>query len=946
MMKHTTLGLALSLCLPLATHAQIAFTNSSALLSNTTNSGGCMGVVDMNGDGLDDICKLDNSRVFMVDYQNPDGTFTLVNYGSMSGSGQWGFSIGDINNSGHKDVISGGSYDGVHYLRITDVGESTLTDLNNDNMFMQCNNIVDINNDGFNDFYACHDDAAPRQWLNAGDATGTLTYADIINYDTDPSSDRSGNYGSVWMDFDNDGDLDLYIAKCRQGVNNPDDPRRWNRLFVNDGNGNFTDQAVAFGVQVRYQSWTADFGDIDNDGDLDMVLTNHDATIQLFENDGMGNFTEITAGSGLEVTGFFLQSKFVDLDNDGFLDLLIAGGSGAHFTFRNNGNNTFNSQPNTFPAPKAMHSFATGDLNNDGFVDVWANYGSGYINADNNNPDRLWLNEGNDNHWLTVRLQGTVSNRDAIGARVTITGPWGTQIREVRAGESYGMVTTFASMFGLGNETVVPTVTVRWPSGLVETFTDIAADQTITIIEGTCISPVAAVTSDDAFVVCGNGDSLSLSANAGFDYAWNTGATTQSIDVVAPGYYQVTIDDNGCTAVAGVFVELSPDETPMVTVEGNTTFCEGGQVVLTSSAAAGYTWSNGAQAQSVTIDQGGTYSVTIDGACGAYQSAPVEVTMLDAADAPVVDDVSIPAPGSATLVALAGDNINWYDVPTGGTSIGSGNVFQTPVVNVTTSFWASATTIYGAGSVYGGKVDNSAQGVYHTNSDNYQFFEATEAFTLISVKVYANSAGNRTVRVIDRSNGSTVAEQVINIPAGESRIQLDFDIPGAGQYGLRTVGGNPQLWRDGLGSNPAYPYALGSVGAITSSSVAGGSATAYWYFFYDWEVGSQITECEGPREEAIVNVGSVGLEGGQDADVVRVWPNPAVDLVIVSLGAVEGRVLVDMMDVTGRIVLTRNGDAFAQGGQLEMNVRDLAHGEYLVRVQHDGGISTHRVVVH
>src|SRR5690606_13351811 len=123
------------------------------------------------------------------------------------------------------------------------------------------------------------------------------------------------------------------------------------------------------------QSWTADFGDIDNDGDLDMVLTNHDATIQLFENDGSGNFTEITEDSGLEVTGFFLQSKFVDLDNDGFIDLLIAGGNGAHYTFRNTGNKTFTVVPNVFPAPKAMHSFATGDLNNDGFVDVWANYG-------------------------------------------------------------------------------------------------------------------------------------------------------------------------------------------------------------------------------------------------------------------------------------------------------------------------------------------------------------------------------------------------------------------------------------------------------------------------------------------------------------------------------------------------------------------------------------------
>src|SRR5690606_25688720 len=163
-----------------------------------------------------------------------------------------------------------------------------------------------------------------------------------------------------------DGDLDLYIAKCRQGVNNPNDPRRWNRLFVNDGNGNFTDMAAAYGVQVRNQSWTADFGDIDNDGDMDLVVTNHDATIQLFENDGTGQFTAITDGSGLAVTGFFLQSKLVDLDNAGYLDLITAGGGGGARVFRNNGDKTFTSVSDVFSSNKAMHSFATGDLNNDG----------------------------------------------------------------------------------------------------------------------------------------------------------------------------------------------------------------------------------------------------------------------------------------------------------------------------------------------------------------------------------------------------------------------------------------------------------------------------------------------------------------------------------------------------------------------------------------------------
>jgi hypothetical protein len=940
----TRTGLLLACVMPLSAMAQFSFTNATNLKSSTTNSGGCMGVADMNGDGLDDLCILHNSRTFYVDYQNPDGTFSLVNYGQVSGSGQWGWALGDVDGNGHKDLVSGGNGDGVHYLRINSPGNATLLSLNNaSGLFMQCNNIVDINMDGHNDFWACHDVGAPRQWLN--DGNGNLSYANIIDYTSVPSSDMSGNYGSVWTDFDNDGDLDLYIAKCRQNVNNPDDPRRWNRLFVNDGNGNYSDLAASYGVQVRNQSWTADFADIDNDGDLDLVITNHNTTIQLFENDGTGHFTEITSGSGLTVTGFFLQSKFVDLDNDGYVDLITAGGSGAHYVFRNNGNKTFSQVSNVFPAPKAMHSFATGDLNNDGFVDVFANYGSSYIDVDNNNPDRLWLNDGNDNHWLVVRLQGTISNRDAIGARVTINGPWGTQIREVRAGESYGMVCTSAAMFGLGSATTVPEVVVTWPSGLVETFTDLEADNIITIVENTCISPSVQITTVGEPVLCAGG-SLTLTANPGFEYVWSTGATSQSITVNEAGVYSVTISTGGaCTGVGSISVNVI-DETPSITVTGETEFCEGGQVVLTSSAAASYSWTGGATGQSITVTEAGSYAVTIQGECGSSTSAPVQVTVLQAPAAPQAENVPLPAPGVAQLTAT-GDNIQWYASATGGSPIGSGNTFDTPFLSQSTSFWCSATTVHGGEQAFGGKQDRSmANGVYHTNGTYYQLFTAYEPFILRSVKVYAETSGNRSIGIIDRSNGSTVVSGVFNIPAGESRVQLDFQVPAAGDYGLRIMQGNPQLWRDGLGSAPTYPYALGTVGAITSSSVEGANATAYYYFFYDWEVEAPGIACEGPRTEVQVLIGTVGVNDLTTDNGVRVWPNPANDLLTVGFSGLQGQVSVDLFDLTGRAVMTARTDAMAQQeGLVQLDVKGLAKGEYLVRVQHGNGNSVHRITV-
>ncbi len=939
----TLIGAVPALLLAAPLHAQFAFTNATPIKSSTTNSGGCIGVVDMNGDGLDDMCILDQSRTFRVDYQNPDGSFTLVTYGTVSNSeNQWGMAIGDMDNDGHKDLLSGGYYDGVHHLRITALGESTMSDLPNGSMYMQCNNVADINNDGHNDFFACHDHAAPKQWLN--DGNGDLLYSDILDHSSDPPSDGSGNYGSVWSDFDNDGDLDLYVAKCRQGVNNPEDPRRWNRLYVNNGDGTYTERAADFGIQVKNQSWTADFGDIDNDGDMDLVITNHDATIQLFENDGTGHFTEITAGSGLEQTGFYLQSKFVDLDNDGFLDLIVAGGTAR--VYRNNGDKTFSTISNVFPAGKTMHSFATGDLNNDGFQDVLASYGDTYVSPNMSNPDRLWMNDGNDNNWLVVRLQGTISNRDAIGARVTITGPWGIQVREVRSGESYGIVTSFACHFGLGAHDQATTVTVDWPSGLQESLTDVAAGQTITLIEGVCVSPQAAITSTTPFIVCGGGHSIELTANDGYSYTWSTEATTQSITVTQPGNYSVTIDDGaGCTATASVFVALTPDETPTVEADGPTTFCAGGELVLTSSPAGGYAWTGGGNGQSTTVTAGGTYTVTIDGVCGQFTSAPVEVQVLDAPAAPIAPDVHLDTPGPATLEA-EGDQISWYDVPAGGEPVATGNTYVTPVITESATYWASDAQLHGTGPAAGAKPARSDFGQYHTNADYYQLFTAFEPFHIRSVRVYANGAGNRSIGLIDRADGSTVVAQTFNVPNGENVVQLDFLVPAAGDYALRVMSGNPQFWRDGIGSTQAYPYALGTVGSMTSSSASGNNATAYYYFFYDWEVEGLSTTCEGPRTAVQVTVGNVGVDE-LAATGVQVWPNPATDQVNIEwAGGTSGRVTVDLFDITGRRIIGVADAQRAADGLLRLPVAGLAAGEYVLRLRHAGGTSSHRIMVH
>ncbi|MBS1944512.1 MAG: CRTAC1 family protein [Bacteroidetes bacterium] len=485
-MKATVTLLTASFFIPVLAIGQ-TFTRSTSLLPYAARSGGCTGVADMDGDGRDDIVILDQSRNLYVLYQGATGSFTSYAMGQAANADQWGMAVGDVDRDGHKDFFSGGSNDGVHFLRMTGRGQSLgWTNLNNGTMFMQCANMADINNDGALDAFGCHDNGAPRIWLNNG--TGSLTYNNYIDFATNPTSDMSGNYGSVFTDFDNDGDLDLFIVHCRQGVNSSSDPRRWNRMFVNNGNNQYTDLALDYGLQNREQSWSADFGDIDNDGDLDLVVTNHSRSMQLFLNDGTGHFTEATTGSGIDVSAAFLQVKMEDLDNDGFLDLITAGnlGGSAEFYFHGNGNGTFTQMPNMLPEPSPMtlHTFAVGDLNHDGFIDVYAGYGSGYVTPSSIRYDQLYLNNGNANHFLNFNLRGQQSNPDGVGARVTLYGSWGKQIREVRAGESYGIVCSFTCHFGLGAATMADSAIVRWPSGKVDKYFGLQADQWVTVQEG------------------------------------------------------------------------------------------------------------------------------------------------------------------------------------------------------------------------------------------------------------------------------------------------------------------------------------------------------------------------------------------------------------------------------------------------------------------------------
>lgn len=551
-------------------YAQFSFSDQSSWLFNsTTKSAAPIGVSDMNGDGLDDIVRLDQTETLRIDYQAVGG-FTGFSYAQPLGN-QWSLCIADVDRNGYNDVFSGGAYNGLKLLKANASGTNyTLTTISSLPIFLQGSNFADINNDGLIDLFACNDDGISQAYRNTGSGNYVADTSLIYPKSTVPS-DNSGNYGSVWLDYNNDGNLDLYISKCRLGVTNPMDGRRLNLLFKNDGFGNFTEVAQQAGLRPLAQSWAADFADIDNDGDLDCFLVTHDQTSKLYVNNNFGTFIDITAQSGmaaaLAAAGAGLQVKFEDFDNDGFVDLLYTSLGNNHCLFRNNGDQTFTNQPNAFPTFGRIHTASTGDLDNDGHIDVIAGFGNGY-NSYSTTPDKLFINNNTSNNHLKVRLRGVASNINGIGARLEVYGPWGKQIREVRSGESYGIQTSMTKHFGLGQAGFIDSLVVRWPSGVVDRVVNPTINSTLVVEEASfCVPTLNFQTLINNNNVATFADGSTIGAN---QWLWNfgDGATSTQANPVhqyaAPGLYLVCLQVSGICGSGQICKTVNVNCQPLI----------------------------------------------------------------------------------------------------------------------------------------------------------------------------------------------------------------------------------------------------------------------------------------------------------------------------------------------------------------------------------------------
>ncbi len=332
---------------------------------------------------------------------------------------------------------------------------------------------LDANGDGLLDLFVGNDLDVDLLYLNRGDGS------------FDDASDQLPQvyrpvYGTAAADYDRDGDPDIYAGICATFAE-----LSINFLFENDGAGDFIDVAPRAGVADSLAGWGVTWLDYDNDGWLDAYVANMPASPldprpglnRLHRNLGDGTFEEVAATAG--VAGDEEEDSWdvsaADFDNDGWTDLLVANFPEPPRLYRNEGDGTFTDIWSDAVGEELPHfGHAVGDVNGDGWVDIFIPGGE----------SRLLYNDGGTNGWLKVRLRGTASNPDGIGARVEVEAGGLSMVREVSAGS--GMISqnhALRAHFGLGTAAAAD-VTVRWPSGEVDVLEGLTPNQEVTVVEG------------------------------------------------------------------------------------------------------------------------------------------------------------------------------------------------------------------------------------------------------------------------------------------------------------------------------------------------------------------------------------------------------------------------------------------------------------------------------
>lgn len=482
---------------------------------------------DWNGDGLDDVTVTqygDDPKFYLNTF---DG-FELVDPPYIEDDGDikaicWV----DFDNDGDQDIAAT-RYTGAFSLYEND-GDFNFTDISADaglpvtDHFTYGHSWADYDRDGDLDWYICnyHFEGGIKNYLFRNNGDGTFTECaeevgvdDGVNY----------SFQAVWIDLDFDGWLDLYV------INDKDSP---NSLYHNNGDGTFSDISAASGSNIVIEAMSNSFSDYDNDGDFDIYITNAVFPNALLSALSPLYFVNQADQAGVTVDQMCWGALFIDCDNNGWSDLYVSTEGSENVLFINDQEGGFYSSES--PAVTLnSHTFgvALGDINNDGKGDL--------LTVDSSpGQSVVWRNiEENDHHYLKVDLEGVISTKDPFGAQIICYSGGIRQMKQLSSMENYLTQSSQYLIFGLGDADIVDSLHIAWPSGWMEKYSSIEADQFIHLREGESLNFDIQYSTDNS--LC-QGDSLTLSASDWPGYLWSTGETSQSIIIHESGSYSLDL---------------------------------------------------------------------------------------------------------------------------------------------------------------------------------------------------------------------------------------------------------------------------------------------------------------------------------------------------------------------------------------------------------------------
>ncbi len=508
------------------------------VIHDDTEYGNGLSFYDFNHDGWDDltIANGDSAIQFYVNNGGiPEPANFSFNYDPVGHVVMilWG----DIENDGDSDLLTTELEGEMHLWRNN--GDFSFEDITEEAGLITGNwrfrgaAFGDYDHDGFLDLYVTkyytilnNDEEQYKSKLfhNNGNATFTdVTVQAGVDLVTSP------NFQPVFMDCNHDGWEDLYLVIDRNFF--------MNRLFQNNHDGTFTDVSVASGANPSIDAMSGTIGDFDNDTDLDIFVTNGWPGNHLYENNGDNTFSNIASSAGVMVQMICWGSLWLDYDNDSWRDLYVGttgnffGAAQSRF-FINNRDDTFSSGEEITGIQDSIAAVmvtAMGDLNNDGYYDFATNSNDPF-------PSELWLNDGGDNHYISIKLEGVVSNKDGVGSWIHCFAGGQHFTDYTRAGDSFNSQSSSNYIFGLDSIEVVDSLIVEWSSGTIDKFYQIPSNQKILIQEGISWNMPVAGFEDDTLFIC-PGEAIELFAGSYDYYIWNTGDTTASIQINSPGEY-------------------------------------------------------------------------------------------------------------------------------------------------------------------------------------------------------------------------------------------------------------------------------------------------------------------------------------------------------------------------------------------------------------------------